>query len=240
MKIAILQPYFFPYIGYFQLINAVDMFVFYDDVNFIKRGWIHRNNILVNGDKYMFTIPCIKASQNRLINEVEVDVASKLFKKVLDTINNSYKRAPYFDQFFPVVENVFLSAKNNTLISDLAIKSVLETCKYLELEINYVKSSDKHINSRGSNKADRLITISKENNATTYINPIGGMDIYKREYFSNRNVNLNFIESKPVKYLQYKNEFIPWLSIIDMAMFNNVNIIKGYLKNFNLINYGKA
>ena len=235
MKIAIIQPYFFPYIGYFQLINAVDKFVFYDDVNFIKRGWIHRNNIIVNGEKYMFTIPCIKSSQNRLINEIEVDVSSKQFKKVLLTIKNSYKKAPFFNQFFPIIEHVFLSAPNKTLISEFAVKSILETCNYFGLEIDYIKSSDKYENSTASDKADRLITIIKENEALTYINPIGGMELYSKEYFKKEGVELLFLESKPATYLQFKEKNIPGLSIIDVAMFNDINKTKEILKSYKLI-----
>ena len=86
MKIAIMQPYIFPYIGYFQLINAVDTFVFYDDVKFIKRGWINRNKILVNGEESLITFPCIKVSQNKEIREIEIDLSDKQYEKILKTI----------------------------------------------------------------------------------------------------------------------------------------------------------
>src|SRR5690606_3799363 len=100
MKIAIMQPYLFPYLGYFQLINAVETFVFYDDVNFIKRGWINRNQILVDNKAALFTVPLKKASQNKLINEIDMAIDEKWLSQFFKTIEQNYKNAPYFDDTF--------------------------------------------------------------------------------------------------------------------------------------------
>ena len=104
MKIAIMQPYFFPYLGYWQLMNIVDKFVIYDDVNYIKRGWINRNRILVEGKPFYIHVPVMKASQNKIINEMEVFVDSSLRKKELKTIELAYKKAPFFDSVYPLIK----------------------------------------------------------------------------------------------------------------------------------------
>src|SRR3954471_16575208 len=103
MSIAIMQPYFFPYIGYFQLVHTADVFVFYDDVNFINRGWINRNRILLNGKDWMFTIPCNDASQNKLIKDITVQADVKGMQKMLTTIQTAYKKAPYFADVYPII-----------------------------------------------------------------------------------------------------------------------------------------
>src|SRR5699024_9637317 len=105
MKIAANQPYFFPYIGYFQLIEAVDRFVFYDILTYIKNGWINRNRILINGESEYLTVPLIKASQNKLIKEIDFNPDNTAYQNLLKTIRNTYANAPYFNQAFPVIEN---------------------------------------------------------------------------------------------------------------------------------------
>src|SRR5690554_5438915 len=124
MRIAVMQPYLFPYIGYFQLIQAVDKFVFYDDVNFIKKGWINRNRILINNKDLSFSVPLNKVSQNKTINEtfLNLDTFEEWKEKFIKTIGQNYKKAPYFDGVSEVINNI-LNTKCNT-ISDLAIESV--------------------------------------------------------------------------------------------------------------------
>lgn len=114
MKIAVMQPYLFPYIGYFQLLNAVDMFVVFDDVNFIKKGWINRNNILVNRQKYLFTVPLKDASQNKLIKEVQI-ADDGWQEKFLKTVAQSYKKAEFFDEAFALIEKLCVRANLSLL-----------------------------------------------------------------------------------------------------------------------------
>ena len=132
MSIAIMQPYIFPYLGYFQLINAVDDFVFYDDVHFIKRGWINRNQILVNGNEFLFSVPLIKASQNKLINEIEVKLDEKWLVQFYLTLEQNYVHAPYFKETFQLIKRVFSS--EFITISDLAIASVKLVTEYIGLK----------------------------------------------------------------------------------------------------------
>ena len=223
MSISIMQPYVFPYIGYFQLIYASDVFVFYDDVNFINRGWINRNRILINGKDHLFTIPCLDASQNKLIKDIEVLNNTKDIKKLLDTIQSAYKKAPQFNTVFQIIQHI-LEIKENATISELAIKSILLIAEYLELKRNFKVSSEQYTNQE-LKKADRLIDICRLEGIEHYINASGGKAIYTKEYYKNYGINLDFRIPEKYEYLQFKNEFLPWLSIIDILMFNDKNTI---------------
>jgi len=217
-RIAIMQPYLFPYIGYFQLIYAADIFVFYDDVNYINRGWINRNNILLNGKAQLFTVSCIDASQNKLIKDIDV-LIDKAIPKLLTTISNAYKKAPYFADVFPVIEKTFLADKEPS-VSKLAINSVINVCEYLNLQRAFKVSSESYDN-RELKKADRLIDICHIEGIHSYINPSGGRELYSKEYYSERGVALNFLIPEKIEYAQFGGPFVPWLSIIDVLMFNS-------------------
>lgn len=224
-----MQPYIFPYIGYFQLINAVDKFVFYDDVNFIKNGWINRNRILLNGESHFLTVQLKAASSHKLINEVEF-TDNRL--KLLKTLELAYKKAPFFESIMPVL-NDCLTIKTDK-ISELAQYSVLETCKYLEIDRDFELSSESYSDTKGLEKSARLQQICSINNSVQYFNPVGGKAIYNKQDFSDKNINLFFIEPQEFEYKQFNNDFIPWLSIIDVLMFVNKATIKGTLNNYKL------
>lgn len=233
--VGIMQPYVFPYIGYFQLIKAVDKFVVYDDVAFINKGWINRNNILVNGKASMFTIPLVGASQNRLIREIEIDNLATWSKKFLKTIEQSYKKAPFYKEGLSIVEQVSnLPAAN---IAELAVNSLKETCKYLNIETEIVESSTVY-NNQDLKAQGRILDICLQEKANHYINPIGGMAIYDKQLFADNEILLNFIKAKPIQYKQFNKEeasFVPWLSIIDLLMFCSVEEINEHLDKFELV-----
>jgi hypothetical protein len=232
MKSAIMQPYFLPYIGYFQLINAVDTFIFYDDVNFINRSWINRNSFLINGQKQLITLPCKGASQNKLINEIDLKRDGKEFSKFLKTVEMSYRKAPFFKDVFPILTSIF-EFKNDNLARFTA-NSVIEIAKYLGQKSTFKFSSENYGFTRGMDKADRLIEITKLEDSDQYINPIGGLELYSKEYFLQRNIKLKFLESKETSYNQFDKEFIPWLSILDVLMFNSISETNELLKKYTL------
>ncbi len=233
MKIAIMQPYIFPYIGYFQLINATDIFVFYDDVNFIKRGWINRNRLLINGEAQLFTVPVSKASQNKLINEVEVSIEEKWLKKFLSTLQFNYKKAPHFEETSALIKKVLDT--NHSTIADLAMDSVKKIANHLQLSTVFKKSSEQYSQSKGMDKADRLIEICKQNNASDYVNPSGGKELYDKLYFKEQDVNLYFIENKINPYPQFTTNFVGGLSMIDVLMFNSKEQIQEMLNEYSLV-----
>ncbi len=230
MKLAIMQPYFFPYIGYFQLISAVDKFVFYDDVNYINRGWVNRNRILINGESRYITVYQKGASQNKLINEIEIiDTRSKLRKTIL----NAYSKAPYFKEAWFLVERILDYETNN--ISELAEFSVVQTCEYLGLNTRFELSSKSYGQTADLKKEKRLITICNINNARDYINPIGGVELYDKKTFMENGVNLFFLKPAPITYGQFGGTFVENLSIIDVVMFNSCEKIRTMLKCYELL-----
>lgn len=235
MKIAIMQPYIFPYIGYFQLIHTVDKMVFYDDVNYIKSGWINRNRILVNGKENLFTIPLKDASSFRTIDETEINqnLFPKWNKKFLKSMEQSYKKAPFFEEVHPLIQQIL--EKSHNTIADLCIDSIKQITNYLDLETVFEKSSETYAQTKGMEKADRLIEICKINKTNTYINPMGGKDLYQKDTFKKQDINLLFIENELSPYPQFNNDFVAGLSIIDVLMFNSKEDVKKMLSQYTLV-----
>lgn len=231
MKLAVMQPYFMPYIGYFQLINAVDRFVILDDVNYINKGWINRNRILINGKDGLFTIPLKGSSQNRLICEIEIADIDNWKSKLLRTIYYNYSKAPYFREIFPLVENIVLCSEKS--ITAYNYNSICIVNQYLTIGTEIIPSSKvyKNNNLRGQ---ERILDICQKEEATVYINAANGFRLYSKREFANNNIELLFIIPEIMEYSQFNKEFIPGLSIIDVLMFNPVSVIQEYLNNFKL------
>jgi hypothetical protein len=235
MKVAVMQPYLFPYLGYFQLVSAVDTFVFFDDVNFINKGWINRNNILVNGGTHLFTLPLKKASQNKLINEIEISDYNNWKDQLLKLIEFNYKKAPYFDTVILWLKHT-LNTKMYSLLSEFVCDTIKSTAALLSLnakfeyshQINYKESSDM----TGENK---VLSICRILRAGQYINPKNGMDLYSQEKFESEKIKLSFIIMNDIQYPQYKNKsFVPFLSILDVLMFNGIEETKELINKYHL------
>lgn len=233
MKLGIMQPYIFPYIGYYQLINAVDKFVIYDDVNYINKGWINRNNLLVNGKAFLFTIPLKEASQNKLINQIEIQENGSWSKKLLKTIEQAYKKAPYFENTFSLVSNIINSPVKG--IHELALLSLRAVAEYLDIKTEFVDSSSVYQNTN-LKAQERILDICLKEKADHYFNPIGGMEIYSNELFERSGIRLDFLKTIPVPYTQFGNEFVPYLSIIDVLMFNSKAEVIELIDQYEVIN----
>lgn len=229
-KLAIMQPYIFPYVGYFSLINSSDKILFYDDVNFIKRGWIHRQRILINGKDHLFTIPLDKPSQHKKINETKISKQGNR-EKIVKSIESAYKKAPYFKDVFPIVKNVILG--NYTYIDEMAIKSLVEVCNYLNLEINYDRTSNVSSDTQGQGRSERLTSITKNSGFSNYVNVIN--DLYNKKDFSKKGVNLFFNDHKIKPYSQFGKPFVSHLSIIDVLMFNSARDAKQLILSYHII-----
>ena len=215
MRLAVMQPYFFPYIGYWQLISAVDTFVIYDDVNFIKQGYINRNNILQNQKAHLFTLELIGASSNKKINEIKIGGNSN---KLLRTIKQNYSKAPFYKNVFPMIEDILNNDEKN--LSKFLGFSLEKIARHLDIDTEFLYSSDVK-NDKTFKAEDRLIEMSKILNATGYINSIGGIELYDKEVFFQNDINLSFLKSGKTLYKQFNHEFVPNLSIIDILMFND-------------------
>lgn len=233
MKLGIMQPYFMPYIGYWQLINAVDEFVLYDNIQYTKKGWINRNRIL-NKDEFEYvTIPLKKDSDYLDVKDRSLsDTWSKDKVKILNKLNSIYKKAPFFDDTFLLFENL-INYKNKNLFNYVfySIKTINE---HLDIKTKLTISSTISIN-HDLKSAEKVIELCKFEKANEYINPIGGIELYSKDQFHEKGIELRFLKSDPISYHQFDNEFVPWLSIIDVMMFNSVEEIKCLLKKYTLI-----
>lgn len=229
-----MQPYLFPYIGYFQLINAVDTFIVYDDVNYIKQGWINRNNILVNNIPFLFTLPLANASSFATISSVKINKKGYQIwvRKFLRTLEQSYVKAPFFSEVFPLIKAILES--ENEKIVELINKSLFSITEYLNIGTRIITSSEIFNNNFLKGK-ERVVDICVQEKATDYINLIGGQELYSKDFFANQNIDLHFIKTNEIKYQQHNEDFVPWLSIIDVMMFNSPNEINVMLNNYQLI-----
>lgn len=230
MKLGIMQPYFFPYIGYWQLINAVDKYVIYDDVNYIKGGWINRNRILLNNKDHFFNAYLRGASPNKLICEVELG-DEVLNKKNLKTLEQAYKRAPYYDCIYPLLEECLQSGVTNLARYNGNILKVI--CTYLDINTELVYSSEIEKNNNLKGK-EKVIHICKILNADEYINAIGGKALYDKKEFADNGILLHFLSTNDIEYKQFGTDFIKNLSIIDVLMFNPKERVKKYLEMYTL------
>ncbi|UOQ76255.1 WbqC family protein [Hymenobacter sp. 5516J-16] len=217
-RVAIMQPYLFPYLGYFQLLQAADKFVLLDDVQFIKRGWINRNRILVGGQEHLFTVPLEGASQNKLINQLHVSPDQRARHKLLQTITQAYSRAPFFASCFPLLEQVLLLPC--LTITDMVRASLLAVSQYVGWDTQLYLSSalSKPSDLTG---ADRILAICQALQADQYVNMEGGSHLYDVLRFAQQGVELQFLRAQLPPYPQAAATFIPGLSIIDVLMYNS-------------------
>jgi len=232
MVTAIMQPYFIPYIGYFQMLNAVDQFVIYDNIQFIKSGWMHRNRLLINGKDEYISLPLRKDSYHLYVDQRYLsDIYAEEKRKILRKIQ-SYQKAPYFDDVFPLVSAILDFEDTN--LFQFNYHSIKEINRYLDIDTPIIVSSTIDID-HDLKGQDKVIALCKALNTTTYINSIGGMELYDKEDFLKQGIKLQFIKTMPSEYQQFKNNFVPFLSIIDVMMFNDKQTLKSMLLEYELV-----
>jgi len=218
MNLAIMQPYFMPYIGYFQLIAAVDQFIVYDNIKYTKKGWINRNRMLMNGKSTTFTLPLKKDSDSLdvVMRELATDFSRD---KLLNQFIEAYRAAPFFEQTLPLLETIVRHKESN--LFGFVLHSIVKTCEHLGIKTEIRVSSKIDIDHclKGQNK---VLALCEALGANTYINAIGGFDLYDRDTFYAHDIELKFIQSKQFKYPQFGTLFIPSLSIVDVLMFNQL------------------
>lgn len=226
-----MQPYFVPYIGYWQLLNAVDKYVVYDDVNFIKGGWVNRNRILLNGVPGYINIQMVGASAYRLINEIGVTDNAKILNKELRTIEAAYRKAPNFDEGYCLIKEIMECGETN--LASFLFVSIQKICEYLGIKTSIVLSSeiDKDCTLKGQ---DKVISICKLLGAETYYNAAGGKELYSQAAFSKEGIELKFLKCRDISYSQFQNEFVPSLSILDVIMFNSKEKVSLLLEEYDL------
>lgn len=216
MKLAIMQPYFLPYIGYFQLIQAVDLFVLYDDIKYTKKGWINRNRMLLNSADTVFSLPLRKGSDSLDVAQREL-AADFDCRKLLNQFKGAYARAPFFAQTFTLLERIVCNSERN--LFRFIRQSLDILCAHLGIATE-VRASSEYAIDRSLTARHRVLSLCHAAGASVYINAIGGLELYDRTEFLAQGVELKFIRAKPLEYRQFSRNFVPWLSMIDVMMFN--------------------
>ncbi|MFN6038678.1 MAG: WbqC family protein [Bacteroidota bacterium] len=215
-RVAIMQPYFLPYLGYFQLINAVDEFVVYDKIKYTKKGWINRNRINVNGEPHYITISLKSASDFLNINERELsDQWEKDRLKILNTIAGVYSGALYFKEVFPLIQEIVLAQEKN--LFGFLYNSLLLMREFLEMKNQFTISSSLSFDD-SLQSSEKVKAICKACKADIYINAIGGTELYDRSDFKSGGIELFFLKSDEVVYPQVFPGFVSHLSILDVLM----------------------
>lgn len=229
MTLGIMQPYFMPYIGYWQLMAAVDSYVVYDDVNYIKGGWVSRNNILLNGQSHLFTITLNGASPNKLFSEITI---RDDFQKFLRMIDSAYHKAPYYQQVVPVLQDICHYPQRT--LGEFMLHSFQTILSYLDLRTNLILSStiDKDNSLHGKDKVKHICHLL---GADTYYNAIGGQALYDKADFAAEGLTLYFLQTNKIEYKQFNNAFVPNLSIIDVLMFNSPEQVRQLLTEYTLL-----
>lgn len=233
MKLAIMQPYLFPYIGYFQLMHAVDRFVVYDDVNYIKQGWVNRNRILVGGAPHLFTMPLSEVSAFTHINQLSLHgtVYPKWRDKFISTLRQAYARAPFRGPVLGLVETVLPAG--TTPLREVLLSGLQQVQTYIGASTVLIPTSRSFGNGQ-LHGADRVLDLCKREGAGTYVNAIGGKALYDKAAFKANGIDLCFLRTRPIEYAQGRHNFVPNLSILDVMMWNPPEQIGAWLGEYDL------
>lgn len=232
-RVAVMQPYLFPYIGYMNLAHAADCFVFYDDVSYIKQGWINRNRILIGGKEHIFAIPVKGQSSNKLINQIYVQDYTRFCIKFEKKLRESYAKANFFDQGMAYVESV--TQMECELIADFAVNSVRNFFYFLNMDKSFIRSSELNLTAERMCRTERLISITKTLKGDKYINMEGGRNLYEAADFSSASLTLSFLAPKVRPYRQYgASAFLPNLSIIDALMNCDLSDVRRQLESYDI------
>ncbi len=222
-----MQPYLLPYIGYFQLIAAVDQFVIYDTVKYTKKGWINRNRLQRDGEVFVFTLPIEKDSDSLDIHERRVATSfspDQLYRQIAQ----AYRRAPQFDETIHLVEAVLRCEADN--LFDHLRHALVQTCTHLGIDTP-IRIASEIEGETVLRRQDRVLDICQRLGASTYINPIGGTALYEPAAFMQHGIALRFLRARPFAYPQFGHPFVPWLSIVDVMMFNPRSILSTLLRD---------
>lgn len=230
MRMAMMQPYLFPYISYFQLIQSADLFVAGDDVQFIKQGWINRNRILYEGKDRLFSFSLVKGSYRSNINErTYANLFHEETKRFVKLLEHAYKLAPYKNETITMIKQAMDSNEMNVAFKNTEV--IKHVCEYIGITTPIVVSSE-ITKPYPITKEERILFTLKHFGSNCYINPVGGANIYSKEYFRDQGVELLLLQPKPVVYKQLDQPFVPWLSIIDVLMFNPLERVSSFLKEY--------
>ena len=231
MTLGIMQPYLLPYIGYWQLLAAVDRFVVYDNIKYTKQGWINRNRFLRGGADAFFTLPLKHASDS--LNIDDRMLADDFDPRgILNPLREAYRKAPFFDAAFPVIESIVTAAPRS--LFEYLLDGIVQIASYLDIRTPITVSSTVPIDH--ALKADhKVLAICRALGAARYVNAIGGRELYSASAFAEQGVELAFLQPRPIVYTQFGDPFVPSLSIVDVMMFNSRDAVKAMLGEYDLV-----
>jgi hypothetical protein len=232
MRLAIMQPYFLPHLGYFQLMSAVDKIALLDDANYINGGWVNRNRIAVQGEPQWLTLPLAKASQNRRINEIEIVDDPAWKRKIIRTVELSYQSAPLAGQVLPLLSEMLQEARGS--LSAFLFYQLQRLADYIGISTQIEQTSVKYPRDALTGQR-RILDICVREGASTYVNPPGGRGLYDAEVFAAAGVELLFLDLNfsAIK-LRHSGQEGPCLSILDLLMLNPVTAIREATEMFRL------
>lgn len=235
MKVVLMQPYFFPYLGYYTLMKHADRFVVFDTAQYIRRGWIHRNRILgSNGEPSYINASVVKAPRDTPIYEMKMHTASDWKETIMKGLQVYQKTAPYFEEVRELVRDCLAFPTDD--LTDFNVNVLKQTANYLGMETHITKLSDLDIEFRDVQEPDDWgLQLSKSLHAATYVNAPGGQAIYSREKYARHGVELNFYQTNLHPYDQKQEQFQTGLSIIDVMMFNSKAEINHMIDDFQKI-----
>jgi hypothetical protein len=222
-----MQPYFLPYIGYFQLIAAVDVFIVYDNIQYTKKGWINRNRFLRSGKPALFSLPLKSDSDFLDIREREL-AADFQPARLIRQFEGAYRHAPHFTETMTLIERVMASPQRN--LFGFVEWSIVAICKHLGITTRIERSSALSADRR-LHREQRVIALCEAVEATTYVNPPGGVELYEPADFEARGIELRFLKPRPFPYRQFDDAFVPWLSIVDVLMFNSLSVVRDRIES---------
>ena len=238
MKLAIMQPYFFPYIGYFQLLNYVDLWIVFDNIQYIDKGWINRNRILhpeLKKEWQYITIPLDARKQFSKINDIKIKQEIDWRRNILGKLTFYKKKSRFSDEVLSLINNIFNTNENN--LSEFVIRSIRYTADYLGIKTKILVLSNMELPLENINHpGDWALRICESIGAKEYINPVSGKDLFCNKKFKDSNIKLSFLKSKMVVYDQKRHEFIPGLSILDSMMWNSKSQLSKFInEDFDLV-----
>lgn len=252
MKLAINQPYFFPYIGYFQLIESVDTFIMYGNLKFVKETWINRNRLLANGQAFLVSLPIENKNKTQLIKDVKISKNNRIhwISEMEKHLLINYAKADYFKEIFTLIRNI-LSSIDSDYLQDFNAQSIQQICAYLDIDTVIINDNDRYLEvekdlieiySKDSvreylieKKTMRIIKFCQFLKANTFHNLPGGTILYDKGFFKQQGINLHFIEMPKVQYKQFCSDFVPHLSIIDVLMHTGKEGTQRIIKAYNLV-----
>ncbi|MGC4010424.1 MAG: WbqC family protein [Pseudomonas sp.] len=230
--VSLMQPYLFPYLGYFQLIAASGLFILGDSLQYTRRGWINRNRLLVGGKIWQFSFPLEQGSQTQAINERRLSEQMRLSnQRLLHTIRHAYHRAPCYEQVMPLLEEILEHPERN--LSHFAEHSIRRICHYMGIDTPMARVSELDL-AEDIGRDQRLIEAVKQSGGDVYLNPEGGRHLYSPEVFQAHGLELQFLRMDELSYPQFSPDFVPSLSIIDVLMFNPPDEMQRLLGRYTL------